>query len=60
MDKDKQIADLKECLAGFMVVCKLNGVFITDEMLNWCSNELKGKQRTPATVWNDIIAAEKQ
>jgi hypothetical protein len=58
-DKDTQIADLKECLAGFMVVCKMNGAYISDEMLQWCVTQLKGKQRTPAAVWNDIVADEK-
>ncbi len=59
MDKDKQIAELKECLAGFMVVAKMNGAHISDEMLQWCVPHLTGKQRTPAKVWEEIVANEK-
>lgn len=59
MDKDKHIADLKECLAGFMVVAKMNGAAISDEMLKWCVPHLTGKQRTPATVWSEIVSDEK-
>lgn len=59
IDKDKQIADLKECLAGFMVVAKMNGAFISDEMLKWCVPHLTGKTRTPAVVWEEIVKSEK-
>jgi hypothetical protein len=58
-DKDTQIADLRECLAGFMVTAKLNGAYVSDEMLHWCAKHLQGKQRTPVQVWNEVVADEK-
>jgi hypothetical protein len=59
MDKDKQIADLKECLAGFMLTAGMNGQYLEPDMIRWCQIQLTGKQRTPVQVWREIVAAEK-
>ena len=53
-DKDQRIADLEECLAGFMVTAALNGAYLTPEMSDWAKAKLKGKQRTPVQVWREI------
>jgi hypothetical protein len=53
--KNKQIADLEECLAGFMVIAALNGAYLSDELGEWASSKLKGKHRTPVQVWKSIV-----
>lgn len=50
-NKDEQIADLEECLAGFMLTAGMNGAYLTPEMIEWCRVRLTGKQRTPVQVW---------
>lgn len=52
--KDKQIADLEECLAGHMMCLHLNGGYLPKEMLRWCFTKLKGCKRTPVQVWYDV------
>lgn len=47
-------ADLEECLAGFMLVARMNGAYLDDEMIEWCRTKLEGKQRTPVEVWRTI------
>jgi|FAXJ01.1.fsa_nt_gi hypothetical protein len=51
---DKRIADLEECLAGFMLVAATNGAYIDDEMAEWAKSKLKGKLRTPVQAWREI------
>ena len=54
-DKDKLIADLEECLAGFMLTAAMNGAYIDEEMAEWAKSKLKGKARTPVQVWRSIV-----
>ena len=52
----RHIANLEECLAGYMVSCAINGSYMTDEMSAWCHARLKGAQRAPAAVWREVAA----
>ena len=52
-DKQK-IADLEECLAGFMGVGAMNGMYLSPEMVEWCQLKLRGATRTPVQVWREI------
>lgn len=53
-DKDKRIADLEECLAGFIITAGLNGAYLSPEMIEWSRETLEGKTRTPVQVWREI------
>ncbi len=53
--KSKRIADLEECLAGFMLCGAMNGMYISPEMETWCKKMLKGRTRTPAQIWRDLF-----
>ncbi len=53
-EKTKRIADLEECLAGFMVCGQMNGMYLTEEMQEWCKKQLVGKKRTPVQIWREI------
>ncbi len=53
---EKRIDDLEECLAGFMAVVGLNGVYLPDEMINWIDQKLKGsKARTQSQFWRELV-----
>ncbi len=54
----KQISDMEECLAGFMICGALNGMYLTPEMEEWCTKVLTGKKRTPAQIWQELFANE--
>jgi hypothetical protein len=56
MDKKTQtkIENLEECLAGFMLVGALNGIYIDPELTDWAQEQLKNKKRTPVQVWQEI------
>lgn len=50
----QHIANLEECLAGFMAIALLNDVFMTEDMKQWAHDRLVGKARSPAAVWRKV------
>lgn len=51
---EQKIADLEECLAGFMLCGANIGLYLSPEMVEWCQAHLKGKTRTPVQIWREL------
>jgi len=51
---DVYISELEKCLACFMLVAKIRGVFLDDSMCEWAVDKLKGGTRTPVEVFRSI------
>ncbi len=51
------VADLEECLAGFIAIAGTNGAYLSEEMVRWSKNKLEGKEDTPLKIFLRILVA---